>query len=92
MISVQCCMLLQKTVEYKLGVKLKKKWKPEEKKKKSRWKINTEKEIETMRGEMSIVNDIKRNKDPDTRKARKVIRKYSVTRDNIPRIKEELKQ
>ena len=33
MISVQCCMLLQKTVEYKLGVKLKKKWKPEKKKK-----------------------------------------------------------
>ena len=45
-----------------------------------------------MRGEMSIVNEIKRNKDPDTRKGRKVIRKYSVTRDNIPRIKEELKQ
>ena len=31
MMSVQCCMLLQKTVEYKLGVKLKKKWKPEKK-------------------------------------------------------------
>ena len=70
MMSVQCCMLLQKTVEYKLGVKLKKKWKPEKKKKKkkTRWKINTEKEIETMRGEMSILNEIKRNKDPDTRK------------------------
>ena len=34
MMSVQCCMLLQKTVEYKLGVKLKKKWKPEKKNKK----------------------------------------------------------
>ena len=69
MMSVQCCMLLQKTVEYKLVVKLKKKWKPEKKNtKKTRWKINTEKEIETMRGEMSILNEIKRNKDPDTRK------------------------
>ena len=42
-----------KTVESKLGVKLKKKRKPD-KNKKPKWKINIEKEIETMRGEMSI--------------------------------------
>ena len=42
-----------KTVESKLGVKPKKKRKPD-KNKKPKWKINIEKEIETMRGEMSI--------------------------------------
>ena len=42
-----------KTVESKLGVKPKKKRKPD-KNKKPKWKINIEKEIETMRGEMSV--------------------------------------
>ena len=31
-----------------------------------------------MRGEMSILSEIERNKDPKTRKARKVIRKYKI--------------
>ena len=80
------------TVESKLGVKPKKKRKPD-KNKKPKWKINIEKEIETMRGEMSIVSEIERNKDPKTRKARKVIRKYKITNGiDIPSIKEELKQ
>ena len=79
------------TVESKLGVKPKKKRKPV-KNKKPKWKINIEKEIETMRGEMSIVSEIERNKDPKTRKARKVIRKYKITNViDIPSIKEELK-
>ena len=42
-----------KTVKSKLGVKPKKKRKPD-KNKKPQWKINIEKEIETMRREMSI--------------------------------------
>ena len=55
-------------------------------------KINIEKDIETMRGEMSILSEIERNKDPKTRKARKVIRKYKITNViDIPSIKEELK-
>ena len=46
-----------------------------------------------MRGEMSILSEIERNKDPKTRKARKVIRKYKITNGiDIPSIKEELKQ
>ena len=46
-----------------------------------------------MRGEMSILSEIKRNKDPKTRKTRKVIRKYKITSANdIPSTKEELKQ
>ena len=66
-----------KAVESKLEVKPKKKRKPG-KNKKPKWKINIEKEIEMMRGEMSILREIERNKDPKTRKARKVIRKYKI--------------
>ena len=81
-----------KIVQSKPGDKPKKKRKSD-KNKKPKWKINSEKEIETMRGEMSILSEIERNKDPKTRKARKVIRKYKVTNViDIPSIKEELKQ
>ena len=81
-----------KTVEHKLGVKPKKKIK-HGKNKKPKWKINTGKEIETMRGEMSVLSEIERNKDPKARKARNVIRKYKITNViNILSIKEELKQ
>ena len=46
-----------------------------------------------MRGEMSILIKIERNKDSKARKARKVIRKYKITSVNdIPSINEELKQ
>ena len=34
------------------------------------------KKIETRKGEMSILNEIERNKDPRSKKAMKVIRKY----------------
>ena len=34
------------------------------------------KKIETMKGEMSILSEIERNKDPRSEKAIKVIRKY----------------
>ena len=46
-----------------------------------------------MRGEMSILSEIKWNKDPKTRKARKDIRKYNITSANdIPSNKEKLKE
>ena len=47
-----------------------------------------------MRGEMLIdTYEIERNKDPKTRKARKVIRKYKITNViDVPSIKQELKQ
>ena len=63
-----------KIVKSKLGVKPSKK--RSAKNKKPKWKINIEKEIETMRGEMPILGQIERNKDPKTRRARKVTRKY----------------
>ena len=81
-----------KSVESELGVKPKKKRIPD-KNQKTKWKINVEKDIETMRGEMSRLSEIERNKDPKTRKLRKVIRKYKIANViNIPTIKEELKQ
>ena len=80
-----------KTVESKLGVKPKKK-RNTDKNKKPKWKIDIEQEIEMMRGEMLVLSEIERNKDPKTRKARKVIRKYKITNViDIPSIKEELK-
>ena len=69
-----------KTVESKLGFKPKKKRKPD-KNKKPKWKTNIEKKIENMRGEMSILSEIERNKDSKTRKARKV--KKSI-RSQVP--------
>ena len=81
-----------KTVGSKLAIKPKEKRKSD-KNKKTKCKINIEKEIETMWGEMSILSEIERNKDPKTRKARKVIRKYKILNViDIPSIKEELKQ
>ena len=81
-----------KVVESKLGIKPKKKRKPG-KNKKPKWKINIGKEIETMRGEMSILSEIERNKDPKTIRAKKVIRKYKIrSAIDIPSIKEEVKQ
>ena len=81
-----------KAVESNLGVKSQKKRKPG-KNKKPKWKINIEKQIETISGEMSILGEIERNKDPKTRKVRKVIRMYKIrSAIDIPSIKEELKQ
>ena len=81
-----------KTVEPKLEAKTKNKRKTG-KNKKRKWKINIEKEIETMRGEMLILGQIEMNKDPKVRKARKVIKKHKITKViDIPSIKEELKQ
>ena len=50
-----------KTVESKFGVKPKKKRKPD-KNKKPKWNINIEKEIETMRGDRSILKYRSKNK------------------------------
>ena len=70
-------MLVQKQLN--LNLESKRKRKKTYKNKKRKWKINIEKEIETMRGKMSILSEIERNKDPKTRKAKEVIRKYKIT-------------
>ena len=79
---MRCCMVVQ--IESKFGVKLKKTRKSD-KSEKPKWKINIEQEVDKMRGEMSILSEIERSKDPKTRKARKVIRKYKI--NDIPSIK-----
>ena len=73
-------MLVQKQLN--LNLELNRKIKQQAKKDKNRklkWKINIEKEIETIRGKMPILSEIERNKDPKTRKTSKVIRKYKTT-------------
>ena len=76
-----------KTVESKLGVKPKKKRKPDENKI-PKWKIDIEKETEMMKGEMSILSEIERNKDLKTKKTRKIIRQCKIVSANdIPSIK-----
>ena len=65
-----------KAVESKLGVRPKRKKKltkrKNKKKNKTKWKINIQMEVETLRGRMLILRKIERNKDPKTRKDRKV--------------------
>ena len=64
-----------KIIEFKSGVKPKKKREPE-KNNEPKWKFILPKKIEMRKGEMSILNEIERNKDPRSKKAMKVIRKY----------------
>ena len=54
MMLIQCCILVQKQLNLNLELNWKKIRKPE-KNKKPKWKINIEKEIETMSGDMSIL-------------------------------------
>ena len=83
-------MILQKQLN--LNLELNRKRKNMAKIEKPKWKINIEKEIETMRVEMSILIKIERNKYLKTRKTKKLMRKYKITSANdIPSIKEELK-
>ena len=61
-------MLVQKQLNLKLNLK-----ENLIKIKKPKWEVNIEKEINTTRGEMSMLSEIERNRDPKTRKARKFI-------------------
>ena len=72
--DVNTMMCLWKTIESKLGIKPKKKRKPD-KNKIPQWKINIENEIETIRGELSILSGIERIKDTKTRQGYKKIQK-----------------
>ena len=68
MMLLPCCMLVQKQLNLKLNLK-----ENLIKIKKPKWEVNIEKEIKTTRGEMSMLSEIERNRDPKTRKARKFI-------------------
>ena len=81
-----------KTIERKLGIKQKKKRKPNLNKK-PRWQTKIEKEIENMRSEISILTEIENGNNPKTRKSRKLKRKFKIKDPReIPSLKEELKQ
>ena len=68
MMLLPCCMLVQKQLNLKLNLK-----ENLIKIKKPKGEVNIEKEIKTTRGEMSMLSEIERNRDPKTRKARKFI-------------------
>jgi len=55
--------------------------------------VKIEKEIENFRREISILDELQKDNGKQSRKARKVIRKYKIlSKEQIPTIKEELKQ
>ena len=85
MMLIQCCMLVQKQLNLNFELNQKRK-ENLVKTKKTRWKFIIEMEIKTMRGQVLILSETERNKDPKTRKARMVIRKYTITSAiNIPK-------
>ena len=84
MMLIQCCMLVQKQLN--LNFELNQREENLVKTKKTRWKFIIEMEIKTMRGQVLILSETERNKDPKTRKTRMVIRKYTITSAiNIPK-------
>ena len=63
MMLIKCCMFVQKQLNLNLELNRKRKESLTKIKKKPKWKINIEKKIETMSGEMLILSEIERNKD-----------------------------
>ena len=63
MMLLPCCMLVQKQLNLKLNLK-----ENLIKIKKPKWEVNIEKEIKTTRGEMSMLSEIERNRDPKQEK------------------------
>ena len=60
--------------------------------KKPLWKEKIEKEIEYMRGQLSILSELQRGVNVKGKECRKLIRKFKVTEDNIDVVKETIKQ
>ena len=60
---------------------------------KPRWKARIEKEIERMRGEISILDELSKSKPVKSRRSRITKNKYNIkSKDDIPPLKEMLKQ
>ena len=82
-----------KAVEKWLGIKTRKQETKRRPHLKPKWKRDIEKEIEFMRGEISILSEIERDNDPKTRRSRKLKRKFKIkNKEEIPHFKEMLKQ
>ena len=62
------------------------------KRRKPIWKEKIEKEIEQMRGDLSIISELQRGIDVKGRKCRRMIKVHQLTKENIASVKETTKQ
>ena len=62
------------------------------KRRKPIWKEKIEKEIEQMRGDLSIISELQRGIDVKGRKCRRMIKIHQLTKENITSVKETIKQ
>ena len=82
-----------KVLQEKCGMKLQKKRRNTRGTNKPKWQLKIEKEIETLRREISLCEELQKDKEIRSSNAKKVVRKYKiVSKSQIPSIKEELKQ
>ena len=82
-----------KVLQEKCGMKLQKKRRNTRGTNKPKWQLKIEKEIETFRREISLCEELQKDKEIRSGNAKKISRKYKiVSKSQIPSIKEELKQ
>ena len=82
-----------KDLQEKCGITIKRRSKGSRGINKSKWQLKLEKEIELFRKELSLLDEIQKDKILRSGKAKKVVRKYKIqSKTQIPCIKEELKQ
>ena len=82
-----------KVLQNRCGIKHKRKQNSVHKPNKPKWQVTIDKEIENLRKEISLLEELQKDKEIRSGKARNVIRKYKIeSNDKIPSIKEEVKQ
>jgi len=82
-----------KVLQEKCGMKLQKKRRNTRGTNKPKWQLKIEKEIEAFRREISLCEELQKDKEIRSGNAKKITRKYKiVSKSQIPSIKEELKQ
>ena len=82
-----------KTVQAKCGVKSKKRKGQNTIATKPKWERKIEKEVESYRKEISVLDEMEKNEKLKSGRARKVLRKHGIIRrDQIKVVKEQLKQ
>ena len=82
-----------KVLQEKCGVKFQKKKRNICGTNKPKWQLKIEKEIETLRREIFLCEELQKDKEIRSSNAKKVVRKHKiVSKRQIPSIKEELKQ
>ena len=82
-----------KVIQEKCGLSIKRKKNTTKTNRKPKWQVKIDKEIETFRREISLLEELQSDKEIRSKKAIKVLRKYKIEqKDQIPSIREELKQ